>query len=92
MAIDFLNDSRSYDPHRRSISFWGHDAAFEITFRLDQAVLEPFVHGHQDGHEQLDEASALMAFDENINRIRAFARNLYTRDKRNYFEISGVQI
>jgi hypothetical protein len=89
MAIDFLNDSRSYDPHRRSISFWGHDAAFEITFRLDQAVLEPFVHGNQD---ELDETTALRVFDENINKIRSFARNLYTRDKKNYFEISGVHI
>ncbi len=39
MAIDFLNNSRSYDPHRRCISFWGHDVAFAIAFHLDQAVL-----------------------------------------------------
>ncbi len=89
MTIDFLNNSRSYDPHRRCISFWGHDAAFEITFRLDQAVLGPFVQG---GLGQLDEVSALKAFDENITRIRAFASKLYTSGKKNYFEISGVHI
>lgn len=41
MTIDFLNNCRSYDPHRRCVSFWGHDAALEITFRLDPAVLGP---------------------------------------------------
>lgn len=89
MAIDFLTNVRNYDPHRHCISFWGHDAATEITFRLDQAVLEQLVYGHQG---PLDELWALMAFDKNIKRIRAFARKLYADDKRTHFDIMGVRI
>ncbi|MBS1165416.1 MAG: hypothetical protein H6R00_1441 [Proteobacteria bacterium] len=89
MAIDFLTNSRVYDPHRGCISFWGHDAAIEISFKLDQAVLEPLLYSHQG---RLNELSALMIFDQNIKRTRAFARKLYTTDKKTSFAISGGHI
>lgn len=89
MAISFLNNSRSYDPRHRSISFWGYDATVEVTFRLDQAVL-----GLPDQADPAasDEASILRLFDEKLDRIRALARKLYTNDRKNYFEITGMQI
>lgn len=89
MAIDFVTNLRKYDPHRRDITFWGHDGGIEITFRLDQLVLEPLLYGHPG---PLDELWALMAFDKNINRVRAFARKLYTGDKKTHFDISRARI
>jgi len=89
MAISFLNNSRSYDPRRRCISFWGYDATVEVTFRLDQAVLGPPDQGDPGATE---EVSVLKLFDQKIDRIRALARKLYTSDKKNYFEITGMQI
>ena len=89
MAISFLNNTRSYDPRRHCISFWGYDATVEVTFRLDQAVL-----GLSDAAAPGadDEASILRLFDQKIDRIRALARKLYANDRKNYFEITGMQI
>lgn len=89
MAIEFLTDLRSYDPHRHRISFWGHDGATEIAFRLDRAVLEPLLGGRPG---PMDELSALMAYDQNIKRIRAFARKLYDGDRKTHFDISKGRI
>lgn len=89
MAIEFVTNFRGYDPHRRCISFWGHDGGVDIAFRLDQVILEPLLYG-RDG--PLDEVSALMAFDKNIRRIRAFARNLYANDRKNFFKIAKGHI
>ncbi len=36
MALAFLNNCRSFDAERKSLSFWGHDNTFEVAFRLDE--------------------------------------------------------
>jgi len=89
MSVIFLNNTRSYDPRRRSISFWGYDATVEVTFRLDQAVLG--LPGQGDAGAT-DEVAVLKLFDQKLDRIRALARKLYTNDRKNYFEITGMQI
>lgn len=89
MAIEFLTDLRSYDPHRHSISFWGHDGATEIAFRLDRTVLEPLLNGRPG---PMDELSAMMIYDRNILRIRAFARKLYEGEGKTRFDISKGRI
>lgn len=89
MTISFLNNSRSYDPRRRRVSFWGYDATVEVTFRLDQAVLGP---PDPADAEATDEVAVLKLFDQKIDRIRALARKLYASEKGNYFEITGMQI
>jgi len=83
MALDFLNDARSYDPSRQCVSFWGHDSAFEVTFRLDHAALSRFA-----GQESLSEPIALQAFDANLVRIRNAARKLYKGPQKRYWELS----
>jgi hypothetical protein len=84
MALDFLNDARSYDANRECVSFWGHDSAFEVTFKLDQTALRRFT-----GQEKLTEPVALRAFDANIQSIRDVARKLYSRTTKRYCEISA---
>jgi len=32
MALSFPNPSRSYDPIRGGVRFWGHDSAMEVIF------------------------------------------------------------
>ena len=34
-VIDFPNHSRSYDPTRRAVRFWGHDSAIEASFFIN---------------------------------------------------------
>ncbi|MDR3376372.1 MAG: DUF1488 domain-containing protein [Ancalomicrobiaceae bacterium] len=87
MALDFLNDSRSYDPSHQYVTFWGHDSAFEITFRLDHAALSRFA-----GNDTLSEAAALNAFDTNIAYIRSIARKLYQGNPKRYWELSAKDI
>ena len=83
MALDFLNDARSYDTSRQCVSFWGHDAAFEVTFRLDHTALSRFA-----GQESLSEQIALKAFDANVVHIRNAARKLYKGPQQRYLEMS----
>lgn len=39
MAIDFPNQSRSYDGKRHGVRFWGHDSAREVSFLVEEAAL-----------------------------------------------------
>jgi hypothetical protein len=87
MALDFLNDARSYDSGHKCVSFWGHDSAFEVTFKLDQMALRRFA-----GQETLTEAIALKAFDSNIKSIRDVARKIYSKNAKRYCEISADDI
>ncbi|MFS8037582.1 DUF1488 family protein [Xanthobacter sp. AM11] len=42
MPLQFPNASRVFDPVRRSVTFWGHDSAFEVAFHLDGDALKRF--------------------------------------------------
>jgi len=87
MSLEFLNDVRSYDAARQSISFWGHDLAFEVTFRVDFTVLKGFA-----GLDTLTEPVALRSFDKNIDRVREAAKKLYKRTPKRYLELSAADI
>src|ERR1700688_3926660 len=65
-VIDFPNHSRSYDPTRRVVRFWGHDSAIEAAFFISQDALTRIQPG-----VQLDEPSLLNAFDANREKICA---------------------
>ncbi|MDR3495901.1 MAG: DUF1488 domain-containing protein [Ancalomicrobiaceae bacterium] len=84
MALNFLNDMRSYDASRQYVTFWGHDSAFEVTFRLDTTALKRF-----SGLDTLSEAIALKAFDENRDRIRFAAQKMYQGKPERYVELSA---
>jgi hypothetical protein len=84
MSLHFPNVSRSYDATRRSVSFWGHDAAFEIAFHVEEGALQRI-----SPDTQGDEASLLHVFDANRARIEKAAGNAYARRRQNYLRLSA---
>jgi hypothetical protein len=87
MALNFLNESRSYNSSHQYITFWGYDSAFEVTFRLDHTALQQF-----SGLDNPGEDAALQAFDANISRIRLAAQTIYKGKRDRYFELSAKDV
>jgi len=87
MALDFLNDCRSFDAERKTLSFWGHDVMFEVAFRLDESALHRLT-----GLEQFSEDAALTVFDKNVALIRDVARRLYQKVPRRYCELTAADL
>jgi Protein of unknown function (DUF1488) len=74
MAIDFPNQSRSYDPRHHGVRFWGHDDALEVAFLVEEDAITKI------GRTTLStESDFLTAFDGNRDRIIAAARKAYSR-------------
>ncbi len=82
MSLNFPNASRSYDATRRSVRFWGHDGAFEISFFVEQDALSRMTTGAGQ-----DEASALRAFDANHERILKAAKHVYSGRRRESYTL-----
>jgi hypothetical protein len=80
--IDFPNHSRSYDPTRRAVRFWGHDSAMEASFFIDEDALMRI---QPDTH--LDESGFLSAFDSNRDLICAAAARVYVRGSRGSYDL-----
>jgi hypothetical protein len=81
-VIDFPNHSRSYDPTRRAVRFWGHDSAIEASFFINEDALmriQPDV--------QLDESGFLNAFDANREKISAAAAKVYVRGSKGSYDL-----
>ena len=76
MALNFPNQSRSYDSRKQCVRFWAHDASFEIPFFVNADAL-----CHIDPETDSDESSLLNAFDHNLKRIHAAAGRVYARDR-----------
>ena len=74
LALNFPNPSRSYDQRRRSVRFWGHDGAFEVSFTIEQAAF-----ARLDSTATQDEFGSLKAFDRHRIRIQEVAGRLYAR-------------
>jgi hypothetical protein len=81
-VIDFPNHSRSYDPTRRAVRFWGHDSAMEASFFINEDALTRI---QPDTH--LDEAGFLNAFDSNRDLICAAAAKVYVRGSRGSYDL-----
>jgi hypothetical protein len=80
--IEFPNHSRSYDPTRRAVRFWGYDSAIEVSFFISEDALiklQPSV--------SRDELSFLGAFDANRDLICAIAAKLYVRNSRGSYDL-----
>ena len=80
--IDFPNHSRSYDPTRRAVRFWGHDSAIEASFFIEEdalARIQPDV--------PFDETGFLNAFDSNRDLICAAAAKIYVRGTRGSYDL-----
>ena len=87
MSLGFPNPSRSYDPNRRRIRFWGHDSAMEVSFFLDEGaifILYPKTRN--------TEAAILEAFDAARERIFAVAAKVYAPSQhRSFYNLTGDQ-
>jgi hypothetical protein len=72
MALNFPNPSRSYDPDRRRIRFWGHDQSMEVSFFLEEdAVFKLYPRTRNV------EAAMLESFDLARDRIFEVAAKAY---------------
>jgi hypothetical protein len=81
-VIDFPNPSRSYDPTRRAVRFWGHDSAIEVTFFINEDALTRI-----EPDARLDESGFLDAFDSNRDLICAAAAKLYVRGSKGSYDL-----
>jgi hypothetical protein len=80
--IDFPNQSRSYDPTRRAVRFWGHDSAIEASFFIAEDALKRI---QPDAIP--DEPGFLNAFDSNRDLICAAAARLYVRGSKGSYDL-----
>jgi hypothetical protein len=89
MSLHFPNASRSYDPARHCVCFWGHDSTFEIAFSLDEEAL-----GKISPYADRDEASLLHVFDVNRARIEEAAIAAYSRSRQrqSYHRLSASDL
>lgn len=74
MALNFPNQSRSYDARHHSVRFWGHDESREVTFLVEEDALARI-----DRTTPRSEEGYLVTFDENRDRILGAARKVYSR-------------
>ena len=83
MKLNFPNDSRSYDPEKNRVRFWGYDGALEISFFVDSAALKKL------NPEMGDvEAAVLTVFDAARKRIYEVADKVYWRDRNDSYAYS----
>jgi hypothetical protein len=82
MALNFPNDSRSYDATRRAVRFWGYDSAMESSFFLTEEAMKRVQPGVGQG-----EAAALRVFDTNRQLIYAAAAKVFTRGRKGSYDL-----
>jgi len=86
MAIHFPNVSRSYDPDRHRIRFWGHDDAMEVPFFLDEGVIFKLAPRTATG-----ESAILAAFDAARERIYSVASRVYApKQHRSFYVLAAA--
>ncbi len=87
MSLSFPNPSRSYDPDRRRIRFWGHDSAMEVPFFLEEDAIFRLYPKTKN-----TEAAILEAFDTARDRIFAVATRAYAPGRhRSFYTLSASQ-
>jgi hypothetical protein len=82
LVHEMANHSRSYDPTRRAVRFWGHDSAIEVSFFIDEDALKRI-----QPDARPDESGFLNAFDCNRDLICAAAAKLYVRGSRGSYDL-----
>lgn len=86
MSLNFPNPSRSYDPERHRIRFWGHDSALEVSFFLDENAIFALYPTTTN-----TEAGILAAFDKARETIFAVAARIYTPGQhRSFYNLTGA--
>lgn len=86
MALNFPNESRSYDATRHAVRFWGYDGATEVSFFVTADALRAL-------HATTAEEPALLnAFDAHCGEIRTAADRSYKRRRQGSYEITEKDI
>lgn len=81
MALDFPNQSRSYDKSGHRVRFTGHDGMIEVMF---------FVRADALKYPEDGEANYLAAFDAARSRIYAAARKLYAKGRKAMYVMTAA--
>jgi Protein of unknown function (DUF1488) len=87
MAINFPNQSRSYDATRQAVRFWGHDRSMESSFFVTADALR-----QMQPDLRFDAIDLLQAFDVNRERIYAIAARVYARGRRGSYELKAADV
>jgi len=87
LTVSFPNHSRSYDPTRRAVHFWGHDRSMESSFFVTADALKQI-----EPNLQSDSAGFLRAFDVNRERIYAIAAKVYARGRKGSYELNVADV
>ncbi len=74
MALNFPNQSRSYDATLHAVRFWGHDGAMEASFYVNEDALKRIQPGLRS-----DEAGILL--------IHMAAAKVYRRRRKGSYEL-----
>lgn len=82
MSLNFPNLSRSFDPSRGAVRFWGYQSAMEYSFFVTTGALRKV-----QPDMRRDEAGYLDAFDANRDRICAIAAVVYARGRKGSYEL-----
>lgn len=86
-TLNFPNASRSFDPTRDRVRFWGYDRSLEIAFFVEGAALRSSLPGTES-----QEADLLRAFDRMVDRIYEAARAAYARDYRSAYVLTAEDL
>ncbi len=71
-ALNFPNESRSFDETRNRVCFWGYDSAIEISFYVAADALQEIIPEMEGTAEGI-----LQSFDAARERIHAVAGEVY---------------
>jgi hypothetical protein len=87
MALEFPNESRSYDATRCAVRFWGYDTAMEWSFFVTAEALKRM-------HPSMikDEASMLATFDTHRGQILRAAAKLYSQGRKGSYELGAGDV
>lgn len=80
MRLSFPNPSRSFDATRNRVRFWGYDSAMEVTFLVEEDVLEKLCPDMSRA-----EVGFLDAFDAARTRIHEVAEKVYVRSRKHAY-------
>ena len=74
MKLTFPNPSRSFDPSKNRVQFWGYRQSLEISFYVDGAILLKLQPDSTN-----DQAGLLAAFDACVGKLQKVADAEYGR-------------
>jgi hypothetical protein len=82
MDLHFANPSRSYDPTRHAVRFWGYDRSMEVSFFVAEDALfrlQPSIASK--------DSDFLEAFDAHRDRICKIAAKVYARGPKGSYDL-----